>query len=102
MSELTITLPDGTQKTLPAGTTGFDVATSISPRLADASVAVLVDGVEWDLKRPLPGSCSIRLYTTRDPESLAIVRHSAAHLMAQALTELYPGLKLAIGPVIEN
>jgi len=102
MSELTITLPDGTQKQFPTGTTGFDVATSISPRLADASVAVLVDGVEWDLKRPLPGSCSIRLYTTRDPESLAIVRHSAAHLMAQALTELYPGLKLAIGPVIEN
>jgi threonyl-tRNA synthetase len=102
MSELTITLPDGTAKTFPTGTTGFDVATSISPRLADASIAVLVDGVEWDLKRPLPGSCSIRLYTTRDPESLAIVRHSAAHLMAQALTELYPGLKLAIGPVIEN
>jgi len=102
MSELTITLPDGTQKSFPTGTTGFDVATSISPRLADASVAVLVDGVEWDLKRPLPGSCSIRLYTTRDPESLAIVRHSAAHLMAQALTELFPGLKLAIGPVIEN
>ena len=102
MSELTITLPDGTQKTFPTGTTGFDVATSISPRLADASVAVLVDGVEWDLKRPLPGSCSIRLYTTRDPESLAIVRHSAAHLMAQALTELFPGIKLAIGPVIEN
>lgn len=102
MSELTITLPDGTQKSLPTGTTGLDVATSISPRLADAAIAVLVDGKAFDLKRALPGDCALRILTTRDPESLEIVRHSSAHLMAQALTELYPGLKLAIGPVIEN
>ena len=102
MSELTITLPDGTQKSFPTGTTGLDVATSISPRLADAAFAVLVDGRPFDLKRALPGDCSLRILTTRDPESLEIVRHSSAHLMAQALTELYPGLKLAIGPVIEN
>ena len=102
MSELTITLPDGTQKSFPTGTTGLDVATSISPRLADAAIAVLVDGKAFDLKRALPGDCSLRILTTRDPESLEIVRHSSAHLMAQALVELYPGLKLAIGPVIEN
>jgi threonyl-tRNA synthetase len=102
MSELTITLPDGTRKSVPTGTTGLDVATSISPRLADAAIAVLVDGKAFDLKRPLPGDCALRILTTRDPESLEIVRHSSAHLMAQALTELYPGIKLAIGPVIEN
>ena len=102
MEMLTLTLPDGTQRQVAQCTTGLDVATSISPRLADAAIAVVIDGKEWDLKRPLPGSGSFKILTTRDPDSLAIVRHSSAHLMAQAIVALFPDTKLAIGPVIEN
>lgn len=102
MEMLTLTLPDGSQRQVAPGTTGLDVATSISPRLADAAIAVVIDGKEWDLKRALPGSGSFKILTSRDPESLAIVRHSSAHLMAQAIVALFPDTKLAIGPVIEN
>ena len=102
MDTLKLTLPDGSEKQVTTGTTGLDIAQSISPRLADAAVAVMVNGKQWDLKRPLPESGAFRILTTKDAESLEIVRHSSAHLMAQALVELFPGIKLAIGPVIEN
>ncbi|HNY30680.1 MAG TPA: threonine--tRNA ligase [Fibrobacteria bacterium] len=102
MDTLKLTLPDGSEKQVTAGTTGLDIAMSISPRLAEAAVAVVVDGKQWDLKRALPGSGAFRILTSKDAESLEIVRHSSAHLMAQAIVELFPGTKLAIGPVIEN
>ncbi len=102
MDTLKLTLPDGSEKQVTAGTTGLDIAMSISPRLADAAIAVVVNGKQWDLKRPLPESGSFKILTSKDAESLEIVRHSSAHLMAQAIVELFPGTKLAIGPVIEN
>jgi threonyl-tRNA synthetase len=102
MEPLKLTLPDGSEKQVTSGTTGFDVALSISPRLADAAVAIVLDGVQLDLRRPLPSGGAFRILTTRDPEALAIVRHSSAHLLAQAVLELFPGTKLAIGPVIDN
>ncbi|QQS04514.1 MAG: threonine--tRNA ligase [Fibrobacterota bacterium] len=102
MDTLKLTLPDGSEKQVTAGTTGLDIAMSISPRLADAAVAVVIDGQQWDLKRALPGSGAFRILTAKDAESLEIVRHSSAHLMAQAIVQLFPGTKLAIGPVIEN
>ncbi|MBK8802597.1 MAG: threonine--tRNA ligase [Fibrobacteres bacterium] len=102
MDTLKLTLPDGSEKQVTAGTTGLDIAMSISPRLADAAVAVVIDGKQWDLKRALPGSGAFRILTAKDAESLEIVRHSSAHLMAQAIVQLFPGTKLAIGPVIEN
>ena len=102
MEPLKLTLPDGSEKQVTSGTTGWDIALSISPRLADAAVAVTLDGVQLDLHRALPSGGPFRILTTRDPEALDIVRHSSAHLMAQAIVELFPGTKLAIGPNIEN
>jgi len=102
MDTLTITLPDGSEKQVTGGTTGRDIAAGISPRLADAAVAVVLDGVQLDVDRALPSGGAFRILTTRDAEALEIVRHSSAHLMAQAIVELFPGTKLAIGPVIEN
>lgn len=102
MDTLKLTLPDGSEKQVTTGTTGRDVAASISPRLADAAVAVVLNGVQLDVDRVLPESGAFRILTTRDAESLEIVRHSSAHLMAQAIVALFPGTKLAIGPVIEN
>jgi len=102
MDTLKITLPDGSEKQVTTGTTGRDIAASISPRLAEAAVAVVLDGVQLDLDRELPSGGAFRILTTRDAESLEIVRHSSAHLMAQAIVELFPGTRLAIGPVIEN
>jgi threonyl-tRNA synthetase len=102
MDALKLTLPDGSEKQVTSGTTGYEIAQSISPRLADAAIAVVLDGVQLDLHRPLVSSGSFRILTNRDAETLEIVRHSSAHLMAQAIVELFPGTKLAIGPVIEN
>jgi len=102
MDTLKITLPDGSEKQVTTGTTGRDIAASISPRLADAAVAVVLNGVQLDVDRALPEGGAFRILTTRDPEALEIVRHSSAHLMAQAIVALFPGTKLAIGPVIEN
>jgi threonyl-tRNA synthetase len=102
MDTLKLTLPDGSEKQVTTGTTGLDIAMSISPRLADAAVAVVINGKQWDLNRALPESGTFKILTTRDEESLEIVRHSSAHLMAQAIVALFPGTKLAIGPVIEN
>lgn len=102
MDTLKLTLPDGSEQQVTTGTTGLDVAKGISPRLADAAIAVVINGKQWDLKRPLPESGAFRILTAKDAETLEIVRHSGAHLMAQAVVELFPGTKLAIGPVIEN
>ena len=102
MSELSITLPDGSQKSMPAGSRPLDVALSISKRLADDCIAAKVNGDLWDLTRPFEGDATLQLLTTKDPESLDVYRHSTAHLLAAAVLELYPETKLGIGPFIEN
>ena len=102
MSSIVITLPDGSQKPVEAGTRPIDVAQSISPRLADAAIAAKVDGELVDLNRPIDKDASVQILTAKDPESLYIYRHSTAHLLAAAVLELYPETKLGIGPPIDN
>src|SRR5205809_1674858 len=99
MSEsITITLPDGSQQTVPAGTKPIDVAKSISPRLADDAVVARVNGELFDLTRPLEGDASVQILTSKNPEALEVYRHSTAHLLALAVLELFPETKLGIGP----
>jgi threonyl-tRNA synthetase len=102
MSSIVITLPDGSQRPVEAGTRPIDVAQAISPRLADAAIAAKVDGELVDLNRPIDKDASVQILTAKDPESLYIYRHSTAHLLAAAVLELYPETKLGIGPPIDN
>jgi threonyl-tRNA synthetase len=95
---LTITLPDGSQKAVPTGTRPLDVAQSISPRLADDAVVARVNGQLYDLTRPLEGDAKIEILTSRNPEALEVYRHSTAHLLAAAVLELFPETQLGIGP----
>ena len=97
---LTVILPDGTRREYAAATTAYDVAAEIGPGLAKAAIAAAVDGQLYDLHSPLPweGEVQLRLITNRDPEALAVMRHSAAHVMAQAVMRLYEGVSLAFGP----
>jgi threonyl-tRNA synthetase len=97
-----ITLPDGSKKSFENPPTGEDVARSISEGLARECVAAEVDGNMIDLYREIPGDARVRLVTTRDPEGLEIMRHTAAHVMAQAILRVYPDAKLTIGPVVED
>jgi len=99
---ITITLPDGNKKTFEAPPTGLDVAQGISAGLARDCVAMEIDGVMVDLQQPIDHDTSLRLITSRDPEGLDVMRHSAAHVMAQAVMRLYPDAKLTIGPVVEE
>jgi threonyl-tRNA synthetase len=102
MSEITLTLPDGSQQNVAAGTTPLDVARSISRRLADEAIAAKIDGEFVDLTRPLTSGGSLRILTPKDPEALEIYRHSAAHLLAAAVLDLFPGTKLGVGPATET
>src|SRR6202162_4078700 len=95
---ITITLPDGSQKTAPAGSRPLDIAKSIGQRLADDAVVARVDGQMWDLTRPLEGDAKLEILTSRNPEALNVYRHSTAHLLAAAVLELFPETKLGIGP----
>jgi threonyl-tRNA synthetase len=96
-------LPDGSRKQLPDGATGADLAAAIGPGLARAALAVKVDGEVRDLERPLPdGSPQVSIITSRDPESLELIRHDTAHVLAAAILDLYPGTKISIGPPIED
>jgi threonyl-tRNA synthetase len=97
-----ITLPDGGVKTLTRSATGADLASAISPGLAKVVVAMEVDGALWDLDRELPDGASVRLIRRQDEEALPLIRHDAAHAMAEAVQELYPGTQVTIGPAIEN
>ncbi|MBH8557142.1 threonine--tRNA ligase [Hymenobacter negativus] len=99
---LNITLPDGSQRQLPDGATGYDVAASISEGLARNALAVTVNGDVRDLHRPLPDNAQVAILTWNDTAGKSTYWHSSAHLMAEALEALYPGVKLAIGPAIEN
>ncbi len=102
MAELRVTLPDGTRREFAPGVTSLDVAESISSRLAAASLAAKVDGRLRDVYLPLPGDCAVELVTEKSPDGLDIYRHSCAHLLANAVKELFPEAKIAIGPVIEE
>ncbi len=99
---INITLPDGSIKTFDEIPTGGDVALSISEGFARNCVAMEIDGQIFDLGRKIEKDASVRLITTKDPEALEIMRHSAAHVMAQAIMRLYKGAKLTIGPVVED
>jgi threonyl-tRNA synthetase len=100
-----VLLPDDSELELAAGATGLDAARAIGPKLAEQAVLVRVDGRVQDLRLPLVDGERIQLLTTRDhddPDALAVLRHSSAHLLAEAVRRLYPGVKVAIGPPIEN
>jgi threonyl-tRNA synthetase len=98
-------LPDRSELELPDGATGLDAARAIGPRLAEQAVLVRSNGAVQDLRLPLADGQEIQILTTRDtsdPDALAVLRHSTAHLLAEAVRRLYPGVKIAIGPPIEN
>ena len=95
-------LPDGTQKELEDGATGADLAASIGAGLARAALAVKVDGELRDLSAPLPDGARVEIVTERSPEALELLRHDTAHVLATAALELYPGVKISIGPPIED
>jgi threonyl-tRNA synthetase len=100
-----VVLPDNSELELPAGATGLDAARAIGPKLAEQAVLVRIDGRAQDLRQSLADGDKIQLLTTRDredPDALAVLRHSSAHLLAEAVRRLYPGVKVAIGPPIEN
>ena len=102
MSKINVKFPDGNVKGFPQGTTAEDIAGSISPGLKKASFAARVDGEMYDLRRPIEKDVSIELITNKDDDGLHILRHSTAHLMAQALKRLYGDVKFGVGPVIEE
>jgi threonyl-tRNA synthetase len=102
MSQITLTFPDGAQKSYASGTTGREVAEGISKSLAKRTVAMTLDGVLSDLADPIRGDSSIKFIARTDPEALELIRHDAAHVLAEAVQELWPGTQVTIGPVIEN
>ncbi len=99
---INITLPDNSVKQFPAGTTAMQVALSISEGLARNVLAAKVDGQVWDATRPISQDVRLQLLTWNDPEGKSAMWHSSAHLMAEAIELLYPGVKFGIGPDIEN
>jgi threonyl-tRNA synthetase len=102
MSNLQITLPDGSVQSLPEGARPIDVAQKIGQRLADDAIVARVNGDLWDLNRPFEGDSSLQILTSKNPDALEVVRHSTAHLLAAAVLELFPETKLGIGPPIET
>jgi threonyl-tRNA synthetase len=97
-----ITLPDTTQRTVASGATAYQVAEQIGPGLAKAAIAAEIDGQLVDLSYSITKDIRLRILTARDPEALAIIRHSTAHLLAHAVKQLFPTAQVTIGPVIEN
>jgi threonyl-tRNA synthetase len=100
-----VVLPDSSELELPDGATGRDAAAAIGPKLAEQAVLVRSNGHVQDLRLPLEDGQEIQILTTRDkqdPDALYVLRHSTAHLLAEAVRRLYPGVKIAIGPPIEN
>lgn len=94
--------PDGASREYPDGATGRDVAASISPSLAKRAALVEINGKQWDMDRPLESGGAFRLIMRDDPEALETIRHDAAHVLAQAVQELFPGTQVTIGPAIED
>ena len=99
---ISVRLPDDSVREMPDGATGTDLAKGISPRLLDAAFAIRVDGKLQDLGAALRDGVKVSVVTSKDPESLNLVRHSTAHLLAQAVQRIFPNVKVGIGPVIED
>ena len=102
MATLQITLPDGATREVPSGTTAAEIAQQISPRLAKEALVARADGELIDLSRPLDHNVKLSILTAKDPDAVQVLRHSAAHLLAAAVLELYPDVKLGVGPPIET
>ena len=102
MTQLRITLPDGSIRELPAGSNARDLALAIGPGLAKAALAARVNGQVRDLGRPLEDGATVSLLTDRDPDALEVLRHSAAHILATAVRELFPNAGIGFGPPIED
>src|SRR3989337_1374598 len=101
MSDISLTLPDGSVRRVPAGSTPADVAAAISPRLAKAAIAAVVDGRHVDLTFPLASDARVEILTDRGNDALHVYRHSTAHLLAAAVTNLFPGVQCRIGPATD-
>src|SRR3954471_14635784 len=102
MSEISVTLPDGSSRRMPAGSTPGDVALQISPGLAKAALAAIVNERMVDLNHPLGEDATVRIVTPQSPEALSLYRHSTAHLLAAAVTDLFPGAQCGIGPATDE
>src|SRR5262249_1129376 len=102
MNQISVTLPDGSVRQVPAGTLVRDGAESISPNLAKAALAGVVDGKLVDLTYPLNRNASVKIVTEKSPEALMLYRHSTAHLLAAAVTNLFPGVQCGIGPATDE
>jgi threonyl-tRNA synthetase len=99
---ISVTFPDGASRALEPGVSGFEIAKSISPSLAKRTVAMVLDGALRDLADPLTSDVKIEFVTRDDPRALELIRHDAAHVLAEAVQTLFPGTQVTIGPVIEN
>src|SRR5512139_2816452 len=97
-----LTFPDGARRDYPSGTTGLDIAKGISPSLAKRTVAMALDGILADLTDPIDRDAKIEFIPREDPRALELIRHDAAHVLAEAVQTLWPGTQVTIGPVIEN
>ncbi len=97
-----VTFPDGAQRNYPKGISGFEVAKAISPSLAKRTVAMAVDGMLADLAGPIDHDAKVEFISREDPRALELIRHDAAHVLAEAVQSLWPGTQVTIGPVIEN
>src|SRR2546422_1906663 len=97
-----LTFPDGARRDYPSGATGLEIAKSISPSLAKRTVAMALDGVLADLADAIERDAKIEFLSRDDPRALELIRHDAAHVMAEAVQALWPGTQVTIGPVIEN
>jgi threonyl-tRNA synthetase len=102
MSEVTITFPDGGRRSVRKGITGKELAENIAKSLAKRAVAMVVDGELADLADPIDRDATVKIVSRTDPEALELIRHDAAHVMAEAVQALWPGTQVTIGPVIEN
>ncbi|MBL4803708.1 MAG: threonine--tRNA ligase [Alphaproteobacteria bacterium] len=101
-NDIQITLPDGASREYAAGVTGFEIAESISKSLAKAALAIRVNGELSDLSLPITGDASVAIVTRKDEDALELIRHDAAHVLAEAVQNLFPGTQVTIGPTIEN
>src|SRR4051795_9590418 len=99
---ISVTLPDGSVREYAEGTTPGDIASSIGARLGRDALAAKVDGGWWDLNRPVPGDAAVSIIVPASDDGREVLRHSTAHVMAQAVTDLYPGARYAIGPAIAD
>ena len=102
VEKITLTFPDGAKREFPKDITGLDIAKGISPSLAKRTVAMALDGVVADLNDPIAHDAKIEFITRDDPRALELIRHDAAHVLAEAVQALWPGTQVTIGPVIEN